>query len=57
MLDVIHDSEKSTEKKTMRERKAAGGLFNWEVAYFSFFNFFVAPVSILLRGNRRILMA
>lgn len=24
------------EKKTMRERKAAGGLFNWEVAY-SFF--------------------
>lgn len=33
MLDVIHDSEKSTEKKTMRERKAAGGLFNWEVAF------------------------
>jgi len=33
MLDAIHDSEKSTEKKTVRERKAAGGLFNWEVAY------------------------
>ncbi|KAG2315235.1 hypothetical protein Bca52824_018357 [Brassica carinata] len=30
-LDSIHDSEKSTEKKkTMRERKAAGGLFNWK---------------------------
>ncbi|KAG5414384.1 hypothetical protein IGI04_001951 [Brassica rapa subsp. trilocularis] len=29
-LDAIHDSEKGMEKKTMRERKAAGGLFNWE---------------------------
>ncbi|KAF2540029.1 hypothetical protein F2Q68_00030546 [Brassica cretica] len=33
-LDAIHDSEKGMEKKTMRERKAAGGLFNWEVAFF-----------------------
>ncbi|CAH2078916.1 unnamed protein product [Thlaspi arvense] len=33
-LDAIHDSENSMEKKTMRERKAAGGLFNWEEEIF-----------------------
>ncbi|KAJ0030989.1 hypothetical protein Pint_12656 [Pistacia integerrima] len=28
----INDSEKNSEKRQMRERKAAAGLFNWEVA-------------------------
>lgn len=37
----------------MRERKAAGGLFNWEVACFFFLGFFVTPVSILLRRYRK----
>lgn len=30
-LDSIYDSGKNTEKRHMRERKAAAGLFNWEV--------------------------
>lgn len=29
-LDALHVSEKSGEKRQMRERKAAAGLFNWE---------------------------
>ncbi|KAL3650983.1 D-arabinose 1-dehydrogenase (NAD(P)(+)) [Castilleja foliolosa] len=29
-LDVVQDSVKSPEKKQIRERKAAAGLFNWE---------------------------
>ncbi|CAK7354350.1 unnamed protein product [Dovyalis caffra] len=29
-LDIIYDSEKNTEKRQIRERKAAAGLFNWE---------------------------
>ncbi|KAG8375307.1 hypothetical protein BUALT_Bualt10G0086700 [Buddleja alternifolia] len=29
-LDVVLDSGKSTEKRQMREQKAAAGLFNWE---------------------------
>ncbi|XP_010548967.1 PREDICTED: L-arabinokinase-like [Tarenaya hassleriana] len=33
-LDAIQDSTKSTEKRTMRERKAAAGLFNWEEEIF-----------------------
>lgn len=35
-LDVILDSGKSTEKLQKRERKAAAGLFNWEVFSLSF---------------------
>lgn len=53
-LDAIHDSEKGMEKKTMRERKAAGGLFNWEVAYSFFSNLLVALESILLRVKTKI---
>lgn len=49
MLDAIHDSQKNVEKKTMRERKAAGGLFNWEVAYLVYSIVFVASVIILLK--------
>lgn len=30
-LDTVYDAEKKTEKRQMRERKAAAGLFNWEV--------------------------
>lgn len=30
-LDSINGSIKNTEKRQMRERKAAAGLFNWEV--------------------------
>lgn len=55
-LDAVHDPENSMEKKTMRERKAAGGLFNWEVAFFLFLFprlLFVPPVSILIRGYRK----
>ncbi|KAJ8766051.1 hypothetical protein K2173_020567 [Erythroxylum novogranatense] len=33
-LDTIYDSEKSTEKRQMRERKAAAALFNWEEEVF-----------------------
>ncbi|XP_010524568.1 PREDICTED: L-arabinokinase isoform X2 [Tarenaya hassleriana] len=33
-LDAIHHSTKSTEKRTMREQKAAAGLFNWEEEIF-----------------------
>lgn len=33
-LDALHDSVKNTEKQYMRERKAAAGLFNWEVIFF-----------------------
>ncbi|CAL8996619.1 unnamed protein product [Prunus brigantina] len=29
-LDSMYDSDKSAEKRQMRERKAAAGLFNWE---------------------------
>ncbi|KAI9191623.1 hypothetical protein LWI28_010997 [Acer negundo] len=29
-LDVVSDSEKNTEKRQIRERRAAAGLFNWE---------------------------
>ncbi|KZV31706.1 L-arabinokinase-like, partial [Dorcoceras hygrometricum] len=29
-LDVVHDSGKGTEKRQIREQKAAAGLFNWE---------------------------
>uniref|UniRef100_A0A1J3JTL3 L-arabinokinase n=1 Tax=Noccaea caerulescens TaxID=107243 RepID=A0A1J3JTL3_NOCCA len=35
-LEAVHDSENSMEKKSMREHKAAGGLFIWEVAYICF---------------------
>lgn len=35
-LDAVLDSGKSTEKLQMRERKAAAGLFNWEVSFNSF---------------------
>lgn len=40
----------------MRERKAAGGLFNWEVGYSFFFSpfLFVAPESILQRAKTKI---
>lgn len=30
-LDIIKDSDRTPEKFQMRERKAAAGLFNWEV--------------------------
>lgn len=33
-LDSIYDSGKNTEKRHMRERKAAAGLFNWEEEIF-----------------------
>lgn len=29
-LDTVYDSEKNSEKRQMREHKAAAGLFNWE---------------------------
>lgn len=32
-LDLILDSGKSTEKLQIRERKAAGRLFDWEVSF------------------------
>lgn len=34
-LDSAYESEKATEKRQMRERKAAAGLFNWEVSFIS----------------------
>ena len=33
-LDASNDTEKTTEKHLVRERKAAAGLFNWEVLLF-----------------------
>lgn len=33
-LDVVYDSVNNTEKHHVRERKAAAGLFNWEVLIF-----------------------
>lgn len=33
-LDGAPDSGKSTEKRQMRERKAAAALFNWEVNFY-----------------------
>jgi L-arabinokinase len=38
-LDALHVSEKSGEKRQMRERKAAAGLFNWEVLLISTKNY------------------
>jgi hypothetical protein len=34
-LDTVYDSEKNSEKRQMREHKAAAGLFNWEVCIMS----------------------
>lgn len=31
-LDAAYDSVKNAEKRQMRERKAAAGIFNWEVS-------------------------
>ncbi|TXG62399.1 hypothetical protein EZV62_013762 [Acer yangbiense] len=33
-LDAVSDSEKNTEKRQIRERRAAAGLFNWEEEIF-----------------------
>lgn len=33
-LDTVHDTGKNTEKRQMRERMAAAGLFNWEEEIF-----------------------
>lgn len=35
-LDAVLDSGKSAEKLQIRERKAAGRLFDWEVSFSSF---------------------
>lgn len=32
-LNTLYDSGKNAEKRQMRERTAAAGLFNWEVSY------------------------
>lgn len=34
-LDAAYDSGKDTEKRKIRERVAAAGLFNWEVLFTS----------------------
>lgn len=34
-LDAVYDSKNNTEKRQMREHKAAAGLFNWEVSFIS----------------------
>lgn len=33
-LGVVYDPEKNTEKHNVRERKAAAGIFNWEVLFY-----------------------
>lgn len=40
-LDASNDTEKTTEKHLVRERKAAAGLFNWEVLLFLSLTFFL----------------
>lgn len=49
-LDSAYESEKATEKRQIRERKAAAGLFNWEVSLIStkahrFFRSYIFTIS------------
>lgn len=49
-LDAAYESEKIAEKRQIRERKAAAGLFNWEVLLISTIQTFtfLCPLPILI---------